>query len=114
MTDTMRIPLTKMKVWEGNVRKIYADEAVSELAASIAAHGLLKSLIVRKVDGGEYAVVDGGLRLCALQRLAKKGILKENPSHSLLSPFRESERYRNQPGGEHARAYAPCRRIRGL
>jgi hypothetical protein len=36
--DTIRIPLTKLKVWEGNVRKIYADEAVSELAASIAAH----------------------------------------------------------------------------
>jgi len=77
MTDTIRIPLTKLKVWEGNVRKIYADEAVSELAASIAAHGLLKSLIVRKVEGGEYAVVDGGLRLRALQRLAKKGTLKK-------------------------------------
>ena len=78
MTDTIRIPLTKLKVWEGNVRKIYADEAVNELAASIAAHGLLKSLIVRKVESGEYAVVDGGLRLRALQRLAKKGTLKKN------------------------------------
>jgi hypothetical protein len=65
----MRIPLTKLNVWEGNVRKVYADEAVSELAASIAAHRLLKSLIVRKVEGGEYAVVDGGLRLRALQSL---------------------------------------------
>jgi ParB-like chromosome segregation protein Spo0J len=38
----------------------------------------LKSLIVRKVESGEYAVVDGGLRLRALQRLAKKGTLKKN------------------------------------
>jgi ParB-like chromosome segregation protein Spo0J len=38
----------------------------------------LKSLIVRKVEGGEYAVVDGGLRLRALQRLGKKGTLKKS------------------------------------
>ena len=67
MTDTIRIPLTKLKVREGNVRKIYADEAVSELAASIAAHGLLKSLIVRQVEGANTPLSTEGSD-CALSR----------------------------------------------
>jgi ParB-like chromosome segregation protein Spo0J len=35
------IPLNKLNAWQDNVRKIGADNGLGELAASIAAHGLL-------------------------------------------------------------------------
>ena len=63
MTDITSIPLNKLAAWSGNVRKTAgADTALAELAASIAAHGLLQSLVVRKGKKGSYAVVAGGRR----------------------------------------------------
>src|ERR1017187_9676698 len=74
MTDTTSIPLHKLVAWDGNVRKTAgADTALAELAASIAAHGLLQSLVVRKGRRDTYAVVAGGRRLAALQSLAESG-----------------------------------------
>ena len=74
MTDTTSIPLNKLAAWDGNVRKTAgADTALAELAASIAAHGLLQSLVVRKGKKGKFAVVAGGRRLQALQQLAESG-----------------------------------------
>lgn len=69
------IALNKLVAWQGNVRKTNADEGIEELAASIAAHGLLQSLVVRPAGKGakrgKYAVVAGQRRLLALQSLAK-------------------------------------------
>jgi ParB family chromosome partitioning protein len=74
MTDTTSIPLNKLAAWDGNVRKTAgADTALAELAASIAAHGLLQSLVVRNGKKGKFAVVAGGRRLQALQQLAQSG-----------------------------------------
>ena len=74
MTDTTSIPLNKLTAWDGNVRKSAgADTALAELAASIASHGLLQSLVVRKDKKGKFAVVAGGRRLQALQSLAEAG-----------------------------------------
>jgi hypothetical protein len=56
-----------------NVRKTGADPGVDELAASIAAHGLLQTLIVRPGAGGKFEVVAGGRRLAALKRQAEAG-----------------------------------------
>ena len=67
-TDT--IPLNKLIAWEGNVRKTGADTGLAELTASIAAHGLLQSLVVRRGKKGKYAVVAGRRRLLALTALA--------------------------------------------
>ncbi len=50
MTDTISIPLNKFLAWQGNVRKTDTDKGISELSASICAHGLLQSLVVRE-DG---------------------------------------------------------------
>lgn len=72
MTETLSIPLNKLTVWTGNVRKTGAGEGIDELAASIEAHGLLQALIVRKAKGGKYAVVAGQRRLKALQLLASQ------------------------------------------
>ena len=63
MTDTTSIPLNKLIAWNGNVRKTAgADTAMAELAASIASHGLLQSLVVRKGKRDTYAVIAGGRR----------------------------------------------------
>jgi ParB family chromosome partitioning protein len=63
-------PLT---VWAENVRKTDAADGIDELGASIAAHGLLQSLVVRKSARGKFAVVAGGRRLLALTALAERG-----------------------------------------
>jgi ParB family chromosome partitioning protein len=79
MIDTTSIPLNKLTAWDGNVRKTAgADTALAELAASIAAHGLLQSLVVRNGKKGSYAVVAGGRRLAALRQLAKDGKIADD------------------------------------
>ncbi len=75
MTTNISIPLNKLLAWEGNVRKTDADKGIDELAASIAAHGLLQSLVVRKDKRGKYAVVAGKRRLLALKALADAGTI---------------------------------------
>jgi ParB family transcriptional regulator, chromosome partitioning protein len=86
MTDTISIPLNKLLAWEGNVRKTNPDKAIDELAASIYAHGLLQSLVVRKDKRGKYAVVAGRRRLLALESLVESGSMKAQtliPCHVL-------------------------------
>lgn len=67
------IPLDKLAAWKGNVRKTQADAGIDELAESIAAHGLLQSLVVSEAAKGKHKVIAGGRRLLALQCLAKAG-----------------------------------------
>jgi ParB family chromosome partitioning protein len=74
-TSTDTIPLNKLAAWSGNVRKTGADTGLAELAASIAAHGLLQSLVVRKDKKGKFAVVAGRRRLLALASLADAGTI---------------------------------------
>jgi ParB-like nuclease domain len=69
------IPLNKLTAWNGNVRKTGANEGLSELTASIAAHGVLQSLIVRKTNRGKFAVVAGRRRFLALSALAEGGTI---------------------------------------
>ena len=71
------IALDRLSVAPENVRRTPADaSAEAELKASIAAHGLLKNLVVRSDGpGGGYAVVAGGRRLAALKALAADGVL---------------------------------------
>jgi ParB/RepB/Spo0J family partition protein len=72
------IALNKLDVAAANVRRTGRGNGIEELAASIAAHGLLQSLVVRPTldDSGapigRYEVVAGGRRLAALKRLAKR------------------------------------------
>ena len=72
-TDIITIPLNRLTVWDGNVRKTGHADGIDELAASIAAHGLLQSLIVRRTNRGRYAVIAGRRRFLALSALADDG-----------------------------------------
>jgi ParB family transcriptional regulator, chromosome partitioning protein len=55
----MTIPLNKLTAGKANVRKTGAGEGIDALAASIAAHGLLQSLVVSKAARGKFAVIAG-------------------------------------------------------
>ena len=80
MTETITIPLSKLLAWEGNVRQTEPDKNIDELAASIASHGLLQSLVVKKDKRGKYAVIAGRRRLLALKSLASEGRIESDLS----------------------------------
>ena len=75
---TTEISLAKLTPSPANVRRTGAGAGIEALAASIQAHGLLQSLVVRpKLDGDgrateRYEVVAGARRLAALKLLAKQ------------------------------------------
>jgi ParB/RepB/Spo0J family partition protein len=56
-------------------RKHGKDDGIDELAASIKAHGLLQSLVVREESKGNYEVIDGNRRLRALKQLREEGVI---------------------------------------
>lgn len=93
MTTIIRdVTLSKLIPSAHNVRRTGRENGIEELAASIAAHGLLQSLSVRPVlDGegaetGKYEVIGGGRRLAALRLLAKrKQISKSVPVPCLIA-----------------------------
>jgi ParB family chromosome partitioning protein len=93
-TTTAAIPLNKLTAWPGNVRKTGADKELEGLAASIAAHGLLQSLVVRKDKRNRYAVVAGRRRLLALTSLAEAGTIAADaviPCHVIAGDANATE-----------------------
>jgi ParB family chromosome partitioning protein len=92
------IPLNRLVPSTANVRRTHREGGVEELAASIAAHGLLQSLNVRaELDGegretGKFRVSGGGRRLAALKLLAKrKQLAKDTPVPCIVSEADEEE-----------------------
>ena len=92
MTIEQTIPLNLLVPSKANVRRTGRAEGISELAASIAAHGLRQNLNVRQSPEGErFEVVAGGRRLRALKLLAKQGTITETtPVRCLLIEEGES------------------------
>lgn len=76
MTNIQTIPLAQLRLSPRNVRKT-GSTAVDELAASIAAEGVLNNLVVTAANDGFFEVEDGGRRLQALQLLAINGRLTD-------------------------------------
>lgn len=78
------IPLNKLVPSAANVRRTGRETGLDELAASIAAHGLLQSLSVRPqvdkegAETGKFEVIGGGRRLAALKLLAKRKVRARN------------------------------------
>lgn len=73
------LPLSALVQSELNVRKRPIDEkALSELADSIQAVGVLQNLVVYPMDNDVYGVAAGQRRLMALQQLVTKGHLASN------------------------------------
>lgn len=78
MTDAITIALNKLEPWSGNVRKTGSAEGIAELAASITTHGLLQSLVVRKIKGGKYQVIAGRRRYLALKSLVQAKVIAKD------------------------------------
>jgi ParB family chromosome partitioning protein len=74
-SNLIEVPFNKLVLWDGNVRKTGVESGLDELAASIAAHGLLNPLLVRKAAKGRFAVIAGQRRFLALRQLAEAGNL---------------------------------------
>lgn len=86
MSDTITIALNRLAPWKGNVRRTGASDRIDELAASIAAHGLLQSLVVRETKRGKYEIIAGQRRYLALKTLAKVGaIAKDHPVPCIIA-----------------------------
>ena len=82
LTCTVReLTLDTLEPAPENVRTAPPEAAaLAELKASLAAHGLLASLVVRPIESvrPRYAVVAGGRRLAALKALAAEGVIPVN------------------------------------
>lgn len=78
MSDITMIALSKLVPGRRNVRKTKPAMSIGELAASIAAHGLLQNLVVSEADKGRFSVEAGGRRLKALRKLAKAKTIPGN------------------------------------
>lgn len=104
------LPITKVEPREGQPRTVFDDEALQELADSIAQHGVLQPITVRALDSGYYQIIAGerrwrasrlaGLRevpvriIEADDRQAQEMALVENLQREDLSPMEEARGYR--------------------
>ena len=80
-TTVRELALDTLEPAPENVRTAPPEAAaLAELKASLAAHGLLASLVVRPIESirPRYAVVAGGRRLAALKALAAEGAIPVN------------------------------------
>jgi ParB family chromosome partitioning protein len=68
------IPIDKIITEGQSVREAQDDDHVVELAMSIAKHGLLEPIVVRKMEDGNYQLLAGFHRLAAMTRLKRKTI----------------------------------------
>lgn len=82
MLHSITVPLDSLVPWQGNVRKTESAAGIDEMAASILAHGLIQSLVVRKVgqgkDKGKFELITGRRRYTALMQLAAQGKIADD------------------------------------
>lgn len=78
-TPLQMIPVRRIFAWEDNPRRSADPAGIDELAAAIAAQGLLENLIVRPYRGitpepEPYEVIAGNRRLAACKKLIANGV----------------------------------------
>lgn len=71
-----RIPVEKIVPNPYQPRKDFEEDALDDLAASIAEYGVLQPLLVARSDNGEYVLIAGERRL----RASKLAGLKDVPA----------------------------------
>ena len=110
LTAPQTLPIQKIEPRENQPRSVFDDEALQELADSIALHGILQPITVRPLDSGYYQIVAGerrwrASRLAGLKevpvriieaddREAQEMALVENLQREDLSPMEEARGYR--------------------
>ena len=122
MTDIINIPLNKLILWTGNVRKTRSKTAVDKLAASIKVHGLQqrsgRSSRARRRQEIQCCQLPEtvGSKPCSNSRVKAGDIAGDiRRSLCLAVSWKLKTRYRNQPCRErHAGRHAPRRPVRGI
>ena len=118
------VPLDQLVLSDANVRKVLHEEGIAELAALIESQGLAAAPGRGRAARWPLAVVAGGRRLRAMQRLAAEGrwaasqpvecklyddtravevSLAENCGREAMHPADEMEAFRQAGRGGHAR-----------
>jgi ParB family chromosome partitioning protein len=104
-----KLPLTQIEPNKNQPRKVFDPEAMRELTASIAEHGVLTPITVRKIEDGTYQIIAGERRWRAARaaglteipaylieaddRTAMELALIENLQRQDLNPIEEAEGY---------------------
>ena len=106
----IRLPLEKIRANPNQPRKVFEEEALNELAASIREHGVIQPIIVEAEADGTYMIVAGERRTRAAKMAGLREIpavvrnysderrlevaLIENVQRADLNPVEESQAYR--------------------
>ena len=103
------LPISQIENYAGQPRKYFDEEALAELAESIAEHGVIQPLTVRKLSSGYYQIIAGerrwrAARMAGLKevpvvvieaddRTAMELAMVENLQREDLNPMEEAEGY---------------------
>ncbi|MDR2530352.1 MAG: ParB/RepB/Spo0J family partition protein [Oscillospiraceae bacterium] len=60
--DCVYLPIGKVESCDGQPRKYFDEDALTELAGSISQHGIIQPLTVRKLHSGNYQIIAGERR----------------------------------------------------
>ena len=104
------LPISQIENYAGQPRKYFDEEALAELAESIAEHGVIQPLTVRKLSSGYYQIIAGerrwrAARMAGLKevpvvvieaddRTAMELAMVENLQREDLNPMEEAEGYK--------------------
>lgn len=105
-SGSLYLPISQVESCSGQPRKYFDEEALQELADSIAEHGIIQPLTVRKLSSGYYQIIAGerrwrAARLAGLQevpvivmeaddRKAAELAMIENLQREDLNPMEEA------------------------
>lgn len=108
--ELLTLPISKVEPRKEQPREYFDEQALAELADSIAQYGLIQPITVRKLDSGYYQIIAGerrwrASRLAGLDevpvrvieaddRLTAELALVENLQREGLNPIEEAKGYR--------------------
>lgn len=108
--ELLTLPISKVEPRKEQPREYFDEQALAELADSIAQYGLIQPITVRKLDSGYYQIIAGerrwrASRLAGLDevpvrvieaddRLTTELALVENLQREGLNPIEEAKGYR--------------------
>lgn len=108
--ELLTLPISKVEPRKEQPREYFDEQALAELAESIAQYGLIQPITVRKLDSGYYQIIAGerrwrASRLAGLDevpvrvieaddRLTAELALVENLQREGLNPIEEAKGYR--------------------
>ena len=82
------IPITSIRAGKYQPRRVFREESLEELAASIVSQGLVQPIVVRQIERGDYEIISGERRwraskLAGLETVP--AIVKEASDESVLA-----------------------------